>query len=490
MSSDKTPDSADKAADDSADGAVVEDGVDVETDVVVVDADEVAVEAADVALVDPETVAAIQAENAELKKQLATQQPQKTKPRSTANPLWRKIAVVVLVVLAVIAMVASVSVSWVKTTIQNEDQFVATLEPLSQEEAVASVIALRVADAIVEAGDVEVWVAGNLPDGLKFLSVPVTESITAVIAGAANEVIVSDAFASVWSAALRVTHKAASAVISGNGGALESEAGVVSINLDDIAGVVIDKVEETGLELPETDTVLGSIVVYEDGQLAAVQSLVQAIDTLGWFLPLMALIFIAAAIWLSRDRRRTAAFLGFGTAIGLAMSLIGLRYGRNYVVNAIEDATKQQAAGEAWDLVLNRLYQLMWAALILALIVGLVAWVMGPSARATHTRAWASGTIQRWRQPAEDRPNSLTNFVAEWKPTIEVVAVVLGLAFILFGPPPTGFSVLLTAVIVLAVVVATEVLAAPEPDLTIPDVGVVGVVEVDEVVEVGRGSST
>jgi len=203
--------------------------------------------------------------------------------------------------------------------------------------------------------------------------------------------------------------------------------------------------------------------VYEDGQLAAVQSLVQAIDTLGWFLPLMALIFIAAAIWLSRDRRRTTAFLGFGTAIGLVVSLVALTYGRNFVVNAIEDVTKQQAVGDAWDLVLNRLYQLVWAALILALIVWIVAWVMGPSARATHTRAWGSGTIQRWRQPAEDRPNVFTNFIADWKPTIEVVAVVLGVAFILFGPPPTGFSVLLTAVIVLAVIVATEVLAAPEP---------------------------
>ena len=158
-----------------------------------------------------------------------------------------------LVVLAVLALVASVSVAWVKTTIQDEDQFVATLEPLPQEEAVASVIALRVADGVVEAADVEDWVAGNLPDGLKFLAIPVTESITAVIAGAANEVIVSDAFGSVWSTALRVTHKAVSAVISGNDGALESEGGAVSINLDEIAGVVIDKVEATGLELPDTD---------------------------------------------------------------------------------------------------------------------------------------------------------------------------------------------------------------------------------------------
>jgi len=433
--------------------------------------------------VDLDELAAIRAENEALREQLAAQPPpRKSKPKSTGNPMWRKVLVWVLVVLAVVALVASVSVAWAKTTIQDEDQFVSTLEPLPQQESVASVIAIRVAEGVVEASDVEAWVAGNLPDGLEFLSIPVTQSVTAVIAGAANEVIVSDAFGSVWSTALRVTHRGVSAVISGDDGALESENGVVSINLDDIAGVVIEKVEATGLELPDVEGELGSIVVYEDQQLAAVQSLAQAIDTLGWFLPLLALVFIAAALWLSRDRRRTTAILGFGTAIGMVVSLIALRYGRNYVVNAIEDVTKQQAVGEAWDLILERLIQMMWAALILALIVGFVAWFLGSSDRSVRTRTWASNTIQRWRQPAEASPNAITSFVADWKPTIEVVAVVIGLGVILFGPPPTGFSVLLTAVIVLAVIVVTEVLAAPEPD-AVDSVEIVEVVEVDETVE-------
>ena len=77
-------------------------------------------------------------------------------------------------------------------------------------------------------------------------------------------------------------------------------------------------------------------------------------------------------------------------------------------------------------------------------------------------------------------PNSFTNFVANWKPTIEVVAVAAGLIYIFFGPPPTGFSVLLTAAIVLIVVVATEVLAAPQPGAT-PEGGDI---DVEEEVEI------
>jgi hypothetical protein len=422
----------------------------------------------------PGDIDAVRAENAELRRQLDTQQAVKaTKQESTENPWWRKTIVGVAVVLAIVSIVASISAVWAKTTLEDEDQFVATLEPLPKDDAVATAISVTVADGVVEAVGVEAWVTEKLPPELDFVAAPLTDAINGFVATAAADVIESDAFTSIWSTTVRATHKAVSAVVSGNDGALEAEGGAVSINLDEIAGVVVERVEAAGLDVPEADLELGSIVLYEDEQLAAVQSLAKAIDTLGWFLPLLALLFILVAVAVSRNRRRTTAVLGFGTFIGTAVGLISLRLGRNYVVDAIEDATKREAAGAIWDVFLDRLYQMMWATLILALIVGIVAWFAGPGPRAVRTRAWASGTILRWRQPVEESPNSFTDFVAEWKATIEAVAVAAGLMFIFFGPSPTGFSVLLTAVIVLAIVVVTEVLAAPEPASVEPAVEVV-----------------
>jgi hypothetical protein len=432
------------------------------------------VDVVEVVAVDPDELAAIQAENAELREQLAAGQvPKATKKQPGRVSIWRKISVWVLIVLAIVSVVASISVVWAKTTLQDEDQFVATLEPLLKEASVATAISVTVADGVVEAIGVETWVVEKLPPELEFVAAPLADAIEGFVATAASEVVQSDAFASVWSTTLRATHTAASAVISGNGRALEAEGGIVAISLDEIAGVVVDNVEAAGLEVPDVELELGSIVIYEDEQLVAVQSLAATIATVGWFLPLLALVFIVAAIAVSGDRRRTTAVLGFGAAIGIAVSLVGLRLGRNYVVNAIEDATKQEAAGDVWDLLLNRLVQMMWATLILALIVGFVAWFAGPSMRAVSTRAWASGTISRWRQPAEENPNSFTDFVAEWKATIKVVAVAAGLMFIFFGPSPTGFSVLLTAVIVLGAIVVTEVLAAPKPEAIAPEIEVV-----------------
>lgn len=80
-------------------------------------------------------LAAIRAENEALRRQLASEPPPKNpRPESEGNPLWRKVIVGVLVVLSIAMLVGSVSVAWVKTTIQDEDQFVATLEPLPQED--------------------------------------------------------------------------------------------------------------------------------------------------------------------------------------------------------------------------------------------------------------------------------------------------------------------------------------------------------------------
>ncbi|MCZ6737744.1 MAG: hypothetical protein O7B77_07180, partial [Actinobacteria bacterium] len=58
--------------------------------------------------------------------------------------------------------------------------------------------------------------------------------------------------------------------------------------------------------------------------------------------------------------------------------------------------------------------------------------------------------------------SGFTAFLAEWKRTIQVVTVGVGLLFVLFGPPPSGLLVIITAAVVLVIVGLVEVLAGPE----------------------------
>ena len=401
-----------------------------------------------------EELAALRTENEALRDQLET--------RRTKGSVWRRILAGVLAFLAILAVVTAVDAVWVRTTLQDEDRFVATLASLPQNDAVASALSIRVADGVVEAAGVEVFVSEALPEELSFLASPLTNTIEDLIARLANEVIQSDAVTSAWTATLRVTHKAVSAVLTGNDRALAAEDGKVAIDLDQVGAVVLDRVAATGLDLPDIEVSLGQIVLYENEHLASAQAVAQAINTMGWFLPLLAVILTAGAMWVTSNRRRMVGIISFGTALALLLTLAAQRVGRTAIINGFDNEIRREAAGSAWDITLARLIQATWAVLFVALIIGLIAWAMGPSERAHRVRAWTSRTLDARRRPIEEEPSGFMAFLVEWKRTIQVVIVVVGLLFVLFGPPPSGLIVIITAVLVLGLVVLVDLFAGPE----------------------------
>jgi hypothetical protein len=408
-----------------------------------------------------EEAAALRAENKALHAQLAEREPK--------GPLWRRVLAVALALLAILAVVAAVQAVWLKATLLDEDRFVAALQPLPKDEAVATALSVRIADGVVEAAGVEVWLEETLPSELGFVAAPLTNAIEDLIADVADEVVQSDAVTTAWTATLRVTHKGLSAVLSGNDAALVSEGGQVTIDLDQVAGVVVDEVEALGLDLPDLDVDLGQIVLYENDELAQVQAATQVIDAAGWFSPLVALLLIAAAVWAAPDRRWLTAFLAFGVAIGSLLFLAALRISETATLDSIDDETTRAGAMAAWDTVFNRLRQGMWALIVVAFIIGLIALLLGPSRRAQGIRTWAGRTVDDWQQPVAEEPSGLTAFLIESKRTIQWTLVVLGLIFLLFGPDATALLVIVTTVVVLALVVLAEVLAGPTRPAAVPE---------------------
>ncbi len=404
-------------------------------------------------VVDLADLAELKEENEALRAQLEAQRER--------HPLWRRVLASVLAVLAVLTLVLAVHALWLKTTLEDEDQFVATFERLPQNDAVAEAISVRVANYVVEAQEVQAFVAELLPEQLSVLAVPLTDLIEQLIAQVANEVIQSDVAISAWKLILRGTHTAVNAILTGNDGVLQSEGGQVAINLDEIVSVVAERVEATGVGLPDLDFELDLVVLYENEDLATAQAVAQGISTAGWVLPVVALILIAAAIWVAPNRRSMVAILGFGTAIALLIGLAASRVTQNAVLGGIDDDLSREAAVAVWDTTLARLASATWALIVLALIVGFVAWLIGPSIRARRLRSWGSDTIDGWRRPAEEEPSGFTGFVAEWKRTIQVVVATLGLLFVLFGPAPSGLLVIATLAVVLGIIVLVEVMAGP-----------------------------
>jgi hypothetical protein len=393
---------------------------------------------------------ALRAENAALRAELAAA----GEPAGRDYGL-RSVVSWILVALSLVAVVAGVHAAWVQSTIADEDRFVSTFAPLPQEPAVAAALSQRLANELIIGADVAGVIEQSLPRDLAFLTVPVTEGLRNLTADVANDVIRSDAFAGIWRQALRLSHNAASLVLSTEG--------KVAIDLNEAAGEVVAELEARSVTLlSDLQVELPEIVLFQNDQLESAAGALRLIDTMGWFLPLLAVVLIAAAIWVAPDRRRATAVIGFGSAIVILIMLVAVRLVRGGTVSSIDDETQRAAAEAIWGTTLRFYRQSMWSLLVLGLIVGLAAWVMGTSPRALRTRAWWRATIERWRRGDATAPTSgVARFVADWQRPIQVIVLILGLLFLLLVPAPSGWLVIVTALVVLAVIAVVQVVAGP-----------------------------
>ncbi len=282
-----------------------------------------------------------------------------------------------------------------------------------------------------------------------------TQGVQQLTTEVAQEVISSDVFAGIWRAALRVSHVAVSKV-------LETE-GEITIDLDEAAQSVVDAVADRGVTaLQGVEVDVPEIVVFQNDQIAAVSQVVNYIDTIAWVLPILSLILIVAAIWVSADRRKTVAFLGFGSAFALLLDLVILRIVRVNSVGTIQEEITRAAGESGWDTTFRFYTGGVWAFITLSLIVGTAAWVLGPSDRAQQLRtAWVS-MLSRWSgSDADQPPTDFEKWVIKWKATIQWGAVVLGLLFVMFGPSPSFWSVSLSAIAVLIIFGGVQAIAGP-----------------------------
>lgn len=403
--------------------------------------------------------AALQAENAALRAQLEKKKSERSSVRSVVS--W------ILVVLAVVGVVAGSLAFWLQSTITDEEQFVTTFAVLPEQPEVVVALSERIGDELVAAVDVEGYVAETLPSEMAFLAAPLTGGVRELTVQAATEVVSSDIFAGVWQATLRVTHEAVSLVLSGDGS--------LTLDLDGAADAVIEQVSALGVTaFDDADTDLPEVVLFESDQLAAASQALRTIETLGWFLPVLALLLIAGAIWVSPNRRRTTSAIAFGSAGVLLVVLAGLRIAKGNVTGAIEDEVRQSAIDVTWDITLRFFEQGAWALIIIGLVVGFGAWVFGPSARAQSVRTWWNGLFDRWRKPDSAEPQSaVARFVSDWKRPLQWGTAIVAVLFVLLGPPPTTVSVIITVLVALVVVGILEVVGGPSDATEEADPGIV-----------------
>ncbi len=370
----------------------------------------------------------------------------------------RRIAVALLLIVASVLAPMSVIAVWTKNTLLDTDQYVSTVAPLAKNQAIIDSAAAEITDSLVNEKNVEAKVKDALPKRADFIAPAVAGSLKTVVNRVAVRLLSSDRFATLWERANRRAHTQVVDVLTGNGGhRITTSNGEVAVKLGPAVTQVRKKLDSLGISVfsGSGQRVSPRFVLFQSEDLKSAQSAVDLLQKLAIVLPILTLLLYAAAIAISRKRRRTVMWCGLGLAIGMLVILTAFNVGRSLYLDAVTSATLSRAAAQAaYDQLLSFLRLAARSIFVLGIIVGIGAWLSGPSSSATKLRSVARGGEGR-RLATEGFPG----WVARSRTGIRIVVVGLGAIVLVAWSHPTPLTVLVVAIVVLLLLAAAEIVA-------------------------------
>jgi hypothetical protein len=300
-----------------------------------------------------------------------------------------------LLALTGLLLLLSTFAVWIDRVALSTRVFTDTSSELLADDAIRSAVATRAVDELYASVDVQAEIESQLPKDFKSLAGLASAGVRQGSYEILDRALEQPALQKVFTVAVEESHETLVDVLEGGGARASTEGGVVTLDLGEI---VLETADRIGIraqiedKLPED---VGRIEVLRSDQLDTAQDAFRLLNTLAWFLPILALGALGLAVWIARDRRR--ALRGFGiTAVATGIvGLVAVNVTGGYLVGSlVDDRDTRVAAGNAWH-ILTDLMRGSFRWLIFAGVLVLVgAFLAGPGRRAVALRRWLAPALR------------------------------------------------------------------------------------------------
>ncbi|MCX4986520.1 hypothetical protein [Streptomyces sp. NBC_00572] len=388
----------------------------------------------------------------------------------------RSFLAAVLIVIGCLLAPLGIVASWTADIVGDTDRYVSTVAPLASDEDVQVAVANRVTGAVMEKIDLQDLLEGVAPDqrpllakALGKLGGSLESAIRSFVHEKTQEVVASDAFKTVWTDANRAIHTSLVRALTGSGdGAVQINNDTVTVDLAPVIERVKERLVDSGLtvagKIPEIHT---DFTVVKSDDIGKVKTGFRLLQIMGVWLPLLALLLIAAGILLSTHRRRTLIASALGLAFAALVLGVGLTVFRTVYLNALPDTVSQPAAESVYDALIHFLRTTVRMVIVLGVVLALAAWLTGPSRPAVVTRRiWNSGIVAT-RSAADGlglRTGPVGPFVRRHRKWITWILVGIAVLVYILWDHPTGWVVVGLALCLLVAFAVTGFLAAEPSD--------------------------
>jgi hypothetical protein len=418
-------------------------------------------------------------ERAELKRLRAEVGALRARPRRQPRRFWRWSLATALIVLGSLLTPLAVTAVWVNSQISDTDRYVATVAPLARDPALQRAVTDRITTEILNRIDLEgltnqaadALSQRGVPDAvgtaLHGLAKPIANGVQGWVHDQVGRLVASDEFARAWTEANRTAHAQLVAALTGSrSSAIVVEGETVSVRLATFIEAVKQRLIANGFTIAQKiPTVNAEFVIFKSADVVRAQRAFRLLNAFGTWLPIIALVLLAAGVLAAPGKRR--ALIGAALGVALGMVLLGgtLAILRPLYLNAVpESVLPTDAAAVVFDQIVTHLRTALRTVLAVALIVLAAAYLSGPSSAAVATRRAVRRAIAYTRGGA-GRLGFRTGPVGVWvgrhKRPLRWGTVALGVAvFVLWNYPTVGVAVAI-ALCMLLVLVLIELIAAP-----------------------------
>ena len=367
----------------------------------------------------------------------------------------RRVAVTALVVLACLLAPLAATAVWLSNQVTDTDRYVRTIEPLADDPAIQAAVAADVTQALFARVDVAAEAREALPPRADFLAVPLAAGVRTVTGNTVRRTLESNRFQELWVEVNRRAHAQLVRVLTGEGRVLLTREGRVTLDLTPILDAVKLELAGRGITLFERvppNLVATSFVLMDSEGLETAQRGVRLLETLAVVLPLLLVASLAAAVALSRRRRRTVLQASLGIAASMVVLGLVLALARPAYVSAVAGPGLPDDAAEAfYDIVIHWLRIGIRAIFGIAILVALGAFLTGPSRAAAAVRS-RFGALVGWLAGETGVRSSPTGqWVGTNRRVLRIASIAVpAIVFFLWSTPTPALLVTLVALALLA----------------------------------------
>ena len=390
---------------------------------------------------------------------------------------WRTPVSALLIVIGCVLAPLSVVGVWTANQVSDTNRYIANIEPLIRDPAIQNALTDKITVAITSRLDVaartnqaaDLLTSKGLPRVgtlLKTFSGSLASAVNGYVHNTVHKIVTSDKFATAWVEVNRVAHQTLVQALSGSGGAITVSNGQVTLDLAPFIAIVKQNLVQRGFTLVNSlPPVHPTIALFSSKTLVQAQTLYRVLNDLKIILPIVALLLIAAGVYIAREHRRALIGAGLGFAASMLVLGAALLIARGIYLNSVPNSVfPSDAAAAAFDTLVRFIKIALRALLVLGLVVAIAAFFTGPSVTAVRTRA---GFVKGfdWIRSSGERRGVSTGPAGRWtyahRHALRICAVALAAVIFVFQGRPTAASVIVLLILLLLVLGLIELIGRP-----------------------------